>query len=142
MKKLKYFIIIGISALFCVTLLNLDRQSEIEFVLNKKNVLTMLIPRDYQKLEFNDDESFGIAYGWKNGEVIQIIKGVLYKPSISEIDTTILIFEDKVKSIKIGFNKESLTYWRHDEYKTIKGLTISYTDTALFNKCLDNVRIK
>ncbi len=127
MKKLKYILIIGINLILCLILLNKYRQSEIEFIINKNNALRMLIPCDYRKLEFNDDESFGIAYGWQNGQVIQIIKGVLYKPSISETDTIIFTFENKVKSIKIGFNKESLTYWRHDEYKTIKGLTISYT---------------
>ena len=146
MKKLIRGLIIGFSLILFSFISNKNEESKINFIIDNECIVKMIIPSGYKKLEFSDEEGFGVIYGWKSGQIIQLIKGGLHKPPTSITDRIMSDYEDDMKSVIKGIDTCERTYWRHDKYKSIKGLTISYlnvinSDTAKFNQYLDNVKV-
>lgn len=136
-----------ISILFLFISFNKKEYKEIHFVINDNEYVEIIIPVDFKDLKFNDEESFGIIFGWQTGEIIQLSKGPLNKYTINEADSVLCKYEDDFKIVIKGVNLEDNYYWRYDQYKSINDLTISYLNVTIsnlfiFNSLLDNVKIK
>jgi len=147
MNKIKSRLIFGCALVVLLSMSNKKEQSEIGFIVDDKCIVKMVIPNGYKELKFNDEEGFGVIYGWKTGQIIQLIKGALNKPPISETDSVIFKYEDNLKLVIRGVDVKRKLYWRHDKYKLIKGLTISYLNVASsdmenFDQYLDNAKIE
>lgn len=146
-KKIKSSLILGFTLVVFLSMSSKSEQKEVEFIIDNECVIKMIIPSGYKELKFNDEEGFGVIYGWKSGQIIQLIKGPLNKPPISEEDSVMFECEDDVKFVIKGIDTCKKTYWRHDKYKSIKGLTISYlnvsnTDSVKFDQYLDNIKVE
>ncbi len=140
-SSLKYYF-----ALLFLSVLSVNAQERVVFSDNDGLVVKMNIPQKYKELKFDYEEGIGIIYGWEEGQIIQLIMGVLNRPPISDDDTILFKTEDSQKVIIKGFNKKNNRYWRHDNYKQI-GLTVSFlnvleVDTLKFELVLNQTKIE
>lgn len=147
-EKIKYSLNIYLAVTFLsVVYANAQESVLVQTVLftyNEELIVKMNISQGYKELEFNYEEGVGIIYGWEGGEIVQLVKGAMFIPPISADDSILCKYEDSQKFTIKGFNKRNNNYWRHDRYKHIKGLNISYLnvkslDTVKFESVLNKV---